>query len=289
MFGSFIFLATCAVILACVSLIFRPPYAAYLRYAAGAAAGLSGLALLFASLTQVPASNVGIQVRFGQVLAETLPEGLHIVPPWVRVVPMYMAQQTVTASKADAASQDLQSVHADVNVAFSVKPGQPRDLFVMNPTLSYPDLLVAPATQEVFKSVIARYTAEQLVTQRQQVSEAMLKAMQAKLAPYHLQVQAINLQNFGFSKSFNASIEEKVVASQKAETAKRNLERVKSEAEARIAQAEGEAKAIAIQAAAIEKQGGDKYVQLQALARWNGVLPSTVGGAIPFINIKPNP
>ena len=29
-----------------------------------------------------------------------------------------------------------------------------------------------------------------------------------------------------------------------------------------------------------------EYVQLQAINKWNGVLPTTVGGAIPFINIK---
>ena len=260
---------------------------AVIRYTAAGIQTLGLLALVVACIVIVPASNAGIQVRLGEVLPETLAEGPHLVPPWVKVKDVYMAQQTVTTKEADASSHDLQSVHASVNVAFTVKPGFARDLYVMNPTLSYPELLVIPATEEVFKAVMAQYSAEQLVNQRKIVSDAITKAMQAKLAPYHLQVQTVNLQNFGFSKSFNASIEEKVVASQKAETAKRNLERVKSEADARIAQAEGEAKAIAIQAAAIEKQGGDKYVQLQAISRWDGKLPTTTTSAIPFINLKP--
>lgn len=287
MFTLSILFAVLAVFAAFASLLTPKPWPTHTRKAAAASAALAALFLFFASPTTVPASNMGVQTRFGAVQPTTLPEGLHLVPPWVKVTKLYMAQQTVTAEKADAASQDLQSVHADVNVAFTVHPDKARDLFVMNPTLSYASLLVAPAVQEVFKAVIAKYTAEQLVTQRQAVSEAMLKAVQAKLQPYHLQVQTVNLQNFGFSKAFNASIEEKVVASQKAETAKRNLERVKSEADARIAQAEGEAKAIAIQAAAIEKQGGDKYVQLQAIQKWDGKLPTTTAAAVPFINLKP--
>ena len=287
MFTFSIFLAIYAALVAAASFAFKPPYATYVRYGAAGAAAFSLLALLGASIVIVPASNDGVQVRLGAVQPSTLAEGPHLVPPWVKVHQVYMAQQTVTAKQADAASQDLQSVHADVNVAYTVKPGLARDLYMMNPTLSYSDLLIAPATQEVFKAIIARYTAEQLVTQRQAVSEAITKAMQVKLAPYHLQVQTVNLQNFGFSKSFNASIEEKVVASQKAETAKRNLERVKSEADARIAQAEGEAKAIAIQAVAIEKQGGDKYVQLQTISKWDGKLPTTTASTVPFINLKP--
>jgi prohibitin 2 len=63
---------------------------------------------------------------------------------------------------------------------------------------------------------------------------------------------------------------------------------VKFEAESRIAQAEGEAKAIAIQAAAVDKQGGAGYVQLQAIEKWNGVLPQyvTSGAPLPFVNVK---
>lgn len=287
MFTTFVIFTTLAAILAGVSRLLAPKDRKLGYITAAAVQGIGLVALLLACFVVVPASNVGVQIRLGQVLSETLPEGPHLVAPWVKVKDIYMAQQTVTTKEADASSHDLQSVHASVNVAFTVKPGFARDLFVMNPTLSYPELLVVPATEEVFKAVMAQYSAEQLVNQRKIVSDAITKAMQTKLAPYHLQVQTVNLQNFGFSKSFNASIEEKVVASQKAETAKRNLERVKSEADARIAQAEGEAKAIAIQAAAIEKQGGDKYVQLQAIARWDGKLPSTTSGVIPFINVKP--
>ena len=287
MFTTFILFSILAALTVAAAFIFPKNARKRIYTVAAAVEALALVALTLACVVVVPASNVGVQVRLGETLPETLSEGPHLVPPWVKVKDIYMAQQTVTTKEADASSHDLQSVHASVNVAFTVKPEFARNLFVMNPTLSYPELLVVPATEEVFKAVMAQYSAEQLVNQRKAVSDAITKAMQAKLAPYYLQVQTVNLQNFGFSKSFNASIEEKVVASQKAETAKRNLERVKSEADARIAQAEGEAKAIAIQAAAIEKQGGDKYVQLQAISKWDGKLPTTTSSAIPFINVKP--
>ncbi|KMQ80303.1 Prohibitin [Candidatus Burkholderia pumila] len=112
----------------------------------------------------------------------------------------------------------------------------------------------------MFKSVVARYTAEELVTKRQQVSEAILAGLRTKLQGYGLVIQDINMTNFKFS----AAIETKVSASQRAEQAERELAR-------------GEAESIAIQAQAVKTNGGEQYLRLQALNKWNGVLPTYTG------------
>ena len=102
-------------------------------------------------------------------------------------------------------------------------------------------------------------------------------------------MQNVNLVNFGFSKAFDQAIEEKVTANQKAATAENNLKRTRFEAEQRIAQAEGEAKAIAIQSAAVEKSGGQGYVQLQAISKWDGKLPTTMAGIHPTTDVRAAP
>jgi prohibitin 2 len=239
------------------------------------------------SFVSVPSSQIGIVTTFGDVSNETLPEGGHFIAPWRNVTNVPMGISVASASNSEAASKDLQSVHATLTVNFHVKPGKARDLFVQIPSLGYRDAFVIPATYEVFKGVVSQYTAEELITKRQEVSAAITKSLNSRLDQYHIEIQSINLVNFGFSNAFNSAIEEKVTASQKSETARRNLERIKFEADARISQAEGEAKAISIQAAAVEKAGGVGYVQLQAINKWNGVLPSTMaGGAVPFVNLK---
>ena len=64
------------------------------------------------------------------------------------------------------------------------------------------------------------------------------------------------------------------------------MKRVTVEAQSRVAQAEGEAKAIAIQAQAIQTSGGANYVQLKAIEKWDGKLPAyNGGGVVPFVNI----
>jgi len=284
-----IFLFALAVLaFAVVPIVFAPEERKLPRFGALTALVLAVVCVAFASFTQVAPSHIGIVTTFGKISGKTLSEGAHFILPVSNVHQVFTGVDVAAANKAEAGSRDLQSVHSTLTVNYRTDPGKAKEIFILNPSLQYEAAYVVPAAYEVFKSVVSHYTAEELITKRQEVSDTISKTLNSKLAPFHLTVQSVNLVNFGFSKSFDAAIEEKVTASQKAETAKRNLEKAKFEAEARVAQAEGEAKAIAIQAAAVEKQGGVGYVQLQAIAKWDGKLPQQMLGSapVPFVNVK---
>lgn len=281
-------LALAAIATFCSSFLFPVQFRKTPRIVSIIVGVLAGICFTISMFATVAASHVGVVTTFGKVSTETLSEGAHFVLPWSKVTEVYLGQQQASSENSEAGSKDLQSVHATLSVNYTIDPSRARDLYIQNPTLSYSDLLVQPAIYEVFKAIVAQYTAEELITKRQEVSSAITNNLAKRLTQYHLVVQNVNLINFGFSKSFDLAVEQKVTASQKAETAKRNLERVKYEADARIAQAEGEAKAISIQAAATEKSGGAAYIQLQAIQKWDGKLPTyvTAGSAMPFINTK---
>ena len=146
--------------------------------------------------------------------------------------------------------------------------------------------ILLPAINESFKATTAHYNSEELVTKRDEVSSAIHTELQNKVGKYGLDISEISLVNFGFSAEYQAAVEQKVIATQNKQKAEQDLARIKVEAEQRIAQADGEAKAIAIQAAAIQSNGGAQYVQLQAIEKWDGKLPSTMAsGAVPFLNL----
>jgi len=211
-----------------------------------------------------------------------------LIAPWHKSNEIYLGQQQAATKGTEASSKDLQKVHADFSINYTVDPGRAIDLYRVNPTLSYNSLIMVPAIAEVFKAVVAQYTAEELITHREEVSAAITKSISKRVAPYHLLVQNVNLTNFGFSAAFDAAIEEKVTMTEKAKTAVRALEKAESDAKSRIAQARGEAEAIKIQAEAVAKAGGEDYVRLQAIEKWDGKLPSymTAGTNTPFIGIK---
>ncbi|WDD91154.1 prohibitin family protein [Burkholderia sp. FERM BP-3421] len=261
-----------------------------LRPSVGIAAfvGVTLAGLLFMSLTQVRQSTYGVVTTFGHIEADTLPEGLHVVSPVSNVHEVFVGVAVARVEKAQAASKDLQSVHTDLTMNYRVDPSRVRALYAMAPSLTYESDYVQPAMFEVFKAVVSRYTAEQLVTERQLVSQDILASLEAKLKPYGFVIQDINITAFAFSEAFDQAIEAKVTASQKAEQAERELQRVKFEADQKIAQAEGEAKAIAIQAQAIKTNGGDEYLRLQAINRWDGKLPTYMSphSPMPFIGLS---
>ena len=100
--------------------------------------------------------------------------------------------------------------------------------------------------------------------------------LRKELAKYNVIVDDVQLVHFDFSPEFNKAIEAKQTEVQNALKAKNILDRIKIESEQKIVQAKAEAETIRIQTEAIKAQGGQEYVQLKAISKWDGKLPQTV-------------
>lgn len=147
---------------------------------------------------------------------------------------------------------------------------------------------LAPIVREAVKAVSAQYTAEELVTKRSEVSDKMDVSIQAKFQELNTIAESFKIVNLAFSDSFTQAIEAKATAVQNAEAAKNKLVQVQYEQDAKLVVAKTEAQTIQIQAQAINSQGGADYVQLQAINKWDGHLPSQMipGSTVPFINLS---
>ena len=234
---------------------------------------LGGVA--FSAFTVISAGHTGVVVTLGEVNPVSLSEGVHFVNPIssVKEVDVRLAKAQLTG--ANASTKDLQQVHTDIVVQYRLHADKVPHIY-KEYGLNVDDKVLGPAINEAFKSVTAKYTSEELVTKRQVVSEEIQNSLANKVAPFNIDVSGISLVNFGFSPEYQKAIEQKVIATQQTAKAEQDLARIKVEAASRIAQADGEAKAIAIQAAAIQSNGGANYVQLQWIEKWDGKLPSTV-------------
>ncbi len=242
--------------------------------------------LAFESYTVVPAGHVGVQVTFGEVNPVHLPEGFRIVNPISKVKHVDVRIAVANLNNASAGTKDIQQVHTDIVVNYRLTPDKvPHILKEFG--LDVDTKVLGPAINESFKSAVGHYTSEELITKRDAVNADIMTRMSEKLAPFNIEVKNVSLVNFGFSKAYQEAIEQKVIATQAKLRADQDYERIQVEAKSRIAQAKGEAEAIAIQASAIQHQGGAAYVQLQAIEKWDGKLPNTVlGNNVPFVNVK---
>ena len=239
-----------------------------------------GLAFIFAtvmfeSVTVVPAGMRGVQVTFGEVNMTPLNNGMHLVNPLSSIKNINIQLQRATMDSANAGTKDLQQVHTDIVINYRLNAEKVAYIY-KDSGVDLVNKVLAPSLNEAFKSVTGHYNSEELITKRDEVSEKILEHVRHKLAQFDIIVESISLVNFGFSADYQKAIEQKVIATQQKQKAEQDLERIKVEAASRIAQAEGEAKAIAIQAQAIQSNGGQAYVQLQWIDKWDGKLPNTV-------------
>lgn len=249
-------------------------------------ATLTVLYVLMESYTVIPAGHIGVQVTFGTVHQETLSEGLHFVNPLSRIREVDVRLVTAQLKNSSAGTKDLQQVHTDIVLNYRLDGAKVGHIY-KEFGLNLEDRIVLPALNESFKAVTAHYSSEELITKRDEVSAKIREEISSKLAKYNVTVGDISLVNFGFSAEYQRAIEAKVIATQGKLKAEQDLQRIEVEAKQEIAKAEGHAKAIQIQTQAINSQGGAAYVQLKAIEKWDGKLPTTqAGGATPFITLK---
>ena len=249
------------------------------------AIGVFALNLAIQSFTVVPAGHVGVQVTLGEVNQTVLNEGAQLVNPISNVKYVDVRLARANLNNASAGTKDIQQVHTDIVINYRLTPNKVPHIY-KEFGLDVDTKVLGPAINESFKSAVGHYTSEELITKRDAVNLDIMARLSEKLAPFNIVVNNVSLVNFGFSKAYQDAIEQKVIATQAKLRADQDYERIQVEAKSRIAQAKGEAEAIAIQANAIQHQGGAAYVQLQAIEKWNGQLPNTVlGNNIPFINV----
>jgi regulator of protease activity HflC (stomatin/prohibitin superfamily) len=185
---------------------------------------------------------------------------------------------------ATAASKDLQTVESKVALNYHIDPMRVANIY-QEIGINYNIRLIDPALQESVKSTTAKYTAEELITRREEVRDAIRAHLVEKLQPRGILIDDFNIVDFQFSASFDQAIELKVTAEQSALAAKNKLEQIKFEAEQQIAEARGKAEALRIESAAL--QSSPQILELRALEKWDGKLPSVMGsGATPFIDVS---
>jgi regulator of protease activity HflC (stomatin/prohibitin superfamily) len=239
-------------------------------------------ALLNLSLYIIPAGSVGVVTRWGAVNRVAYP-GLGMKIPIAEGVVRMDVRTLKDEADATAASKDLQVVSSKIAINYHLDGKYAVDVY-QNIGPNYKDVVIAPAIQNIFKATTAQFTAEQLITQRESVRLQAENALTTQLAVYHVVVENFNIVNFDFSPEFNAAIEQKQVAQQQVETAKQRLAQAQVDAQSAVAQAQGQADA----QKALKDTGAlsPEYLQYLFLNKWNGVLPSVMGGAQPFIDVS---
>jgi regulator of protease activity HflC (stomatin/prohibitin superfamily) len=221
--------------------------------------------IILGSLTTVPAGHKGVVVRFGAVTGRILDEGLNTRLPFIDEVKNISVQSFKHEVPASSASVDLQDVATTIAINYHINGLYADEVFR---TLGHTDIsdyvarFADPAIQETVKRVTAQYLAEDLILKREEVKREIGLALTSWLQERWIETEIVSITDFKFSEVFTASIEAKVAAVQAVLEAINTLERIKVEAEQREAQAIGEANARIAQA-----EGEAEFIQIVTAAQ----------------------
>ena len=266
------------------------------------------LALIFAVIsitTVIPTGYTGIKTTFGKVDANTLDAGINFKLPWQNVINMDNREQR-TSFSLQAFSKDIQQVDIQGSINLNIDKMTAMNLYKDVGT-GYADILVTPRVQEDVKIVIAKYTAENLVENRQRASDEIYDLLKSELSEKGINVISFAIENIDFTDAFESAVEAKQVATQEKQKAqteqerqtmemqqKAERDRIQAQAAADVQKIDADARAYAIKVQADAEAEANKkiadtlsepLIKYNMIHQWNGKLPIVSGGGMNLIDI----
>ena len=223
--------------------------------------------LLFNAFAIVPAGHTGVRTTFGSV-SGTTGEGLVFKVPFVQDIVRVDNRTAALPMITEAVTGDLQSVRMEYTVNYLLAGDMSAHVFETI-GVGFESIIIRPTVEETVKDITARYTIEQLITERARVSADIASALQRELSDRGFVFERFNIVDFAFSEEFSDSIEQVRIAEQNALRAEQDLARVEFEAAQEIEMARAQAEVLRLQAQELTETN----LLAMWIEKWDGVLP----------------
>lgn len=259
------------------------------------------LAVIASNVFTVDTGEVAIISNFGKVSRIDEP-GLHFKIPFVQTKtymetrekiypftkPGYIKDFDTKEGNEDnslvVSTKDMQSINVELTVQASVS--DPMKLYKAFKG-HHEDRFIRPRVREIVQATIAKYTIEEFVSKRSEISKIIYEDLKDDFELYGLNVSNISIVNHDFSDEYEKAIEKKKVAEQAVETAKAEQEKLTVEAANRVQLAEYALKQKELEAKAnevISKSLTPELLKKMAIEKWNGQLPKVQGSSSNIIS-----
>ena len=178
----------------------------------------------------------------GVDIEHTYGEGFHFLAPWNKMI-VYNVRQQETAEEMNVLSSNGLEIKADVSAWY--KP-QYTELGLLHQQIgkSYLNVIVIPALRASARSVIGRYTPEQIYsTKRDAIQDEIYEETKKILSEKHIALDRVLIRSIVLPPTIKSAIESKLKQEQESLEYEFKLQKAKKEAERQRIDAEGKAAA----------------------------------------------
>jgi len=272
---------------------------------------LAFLGVLFGSWFTIDQTERGVILRNGAFSYEAQP-GLGFKLPLIDSLKRITVQtQKVKFNDLGVYSLDQQPTQIGLSVIWRVDPTKIEQVYSeFKDEQGLMERIIVPLVNKHLKVVFGQYTAYRSIQERAKLTQEVEDSIKESTSKYPVIVESIQLEDITFSKAYENSVEQRMLAEVEVQKLKQNAERQKVEAEIQRINAEGqanairevaqaeamaiqlkgeaEAKAIEVRAKALERN--QKLVALVQAERWDGKLPTIMlpNQSMPILNLGRN-
>lgn len=201
--------------------------------------------ILFRSAVTIDSGHAGVIYRKfgGGVDTETTyGEGFHIIAPWNTMIEYEVRQQEVLEKMTVLSSNGLDIV-LEATIWFQPKYGE-LGLLHQKRGLEYIDRVIKPAVRSATRSVVGRYTPEQIYSSKRDAIQQEIQVETKKiLDKQFVQLNDVLIRDVTLPPTIKGAIERKLKQEQEALEYEFRIEKAKQEAERQRIDAEGKARA----------------------------------------------
>lgn len=209
--------------------------------------------VLWKSAVRLDAGEAGVIFKpfsGGVDVEETLGEGIHIIMPWNKVVKYDVRQQEEKEKMKVLSSNGLQ-IDIDISIWYRPDVSHLPELH-QEKGERYKEVILKPAMRSAMRSVVGRYTPEEIYSSKRDVIQSEIEAETEKIfSTQYIIMERVLVRDISLPATIKAAIERKLKQEQESLEYEFKLQKAQKEAQKVKIEAEGKAEANRILSASL--------------------------------------